>query len=316
MNNRTKVFVFLSTILIILSNMNIYADVLKAQPELKSVEYCEITFSSDINHFYETKNIQKGHVLQLKDFPKLSNSKYKLVGWKVEDKIINKSIVVSDNMTFFAVWDEKAIQLSDWIQIIVVIVALFAIFIPRKFQKIDESKSQKEEENRKPKLRLHCDENDEGIFTKCRLSNHNDALSFKIRVFNDGFTTAKNVQIKIKDFDVSNPPKIAEFQYSFLKLNWSYQDQQKYLKLPLETKMDIQPKSYEDCDFVFFDKKEQFGIFASEQSNLLLNSTGLYRVTVIVSGDNILSDEYLICFYYDKENTNQPIKIQIDFNRM
>lgn len=80
MNNRTKVFVFLSTILIILSNMNIYADVLKAQPELKSVEYCEITFSSDINHFYETKNIQKGHVLQLKDFPKLSNSKYKLVG--------------------------------------------------------------------------------------------------------------------------------------------------------------------------------------------------------------------------------------------
>lgn len=315
MNNRTKVFVFLSTILIILSNMNIYADVLKAQPELKSVEYCEITFSSDINHFYETKNIQKGHVLQFKDFPKLSNSKYKLVGWKVEDKIINKSIVISDNMTFFAVWDEKAIQLSDWIQIIVVIVALFAIFIPRKFQKIDENRIQNEEENRKPKLRLHCDENDEGIFTKCRLSNHNEAYSFKIRVFNDGLTTAKSIQIKIKDFDVSNPPNIAEFHYSFLKLNWSYQDQQKYLKLPLETKMDIQPKSYEDCDFVFFDKKEQFGIFASEQSNLLLNSNGLYKVTVIVSGDNIISDEYIVCFSYNKENVNNPIKVNIDFQK-
>lgn len=313
MYNRIKSFYLISIVLIIFSKSYIYAGVSKTQTEIKAIEYCEISFSSDINHFYETKTVQKGTVLQLKNFPKLSNSKYKLVGWELEDKVINKSIVVSNNMSFSAVWEEKAIQPSDWIQISVVIVALLAIFLPRFFQKRDEKRIRKDEEEKKPKLRLHCDEKDEGIFTKCRLTNHNEAISFKIRVFNEGYTTAKNVQIKIKGFDVSNPPNITEFNYSFMKLNWSYQDQQRRLNLPLETKIDIQPKSYEDCDFVFFDKKEQFGYFASEQSNLLLHSNGSYRVTVIVSGDNILSDEYTICFSYDKDNTNNPIEVKIDF---
>ena len=143
--------------------------------------------------------------------------------------------------------------------------------------------------------------------------NGNTAYSFKIRVFNDGFTTAKNVQLRIKGFDIRNPPNLGIFNYSFFKLFWSYQDQKIRMQLPLDTRMDIQPKSYEDCDFIIIDEKMLTAFFVSEQSNLLLNSKGTYGVTIIVSGDNIVSFERVIVFTFDNTNAQKPIEVKIDF---
>ncbi len=207
------------------------------------------------------------------------------------------------------------LALSDIIQISVVVVAFMGIFIPRIFFRIDEKRRAKNEERQKPRLRLHCDENDEGIFTECTLSNDHDVSSLKIRVFNDGFTTAKNVQIKIKEFNVIDlkDNSVSPSKHSFLKLLWSYQDQREKLKLPLETKMDIQPKSYEDCDFIFIDKMDGCGYFVSDESDLSLKLNGIYHVTVVVSGDNILSKEYRASFCLDRNKKESPVKIIADF---
>ena len=208
------------------------------------------------------------------------------------------------------------LALSDIIQISVVVVAFMGIFIPRIFFRIDEKRRAKNEEKQKPRLRLHCDEKDEGIFTECTLSNDHEVYSFKIRVFNDGFTTAKNIQVKIKEFSVkdSKNNKAEPARYSFMKLLWSYQDQRGLLNLPLETKMDVQPKSYEDCDFIFVDKEDCLGYFVSDESDLSLQLNGLYKVTVVVSGDNILSKEYTVAFSFDKENLKEPVKVIYDFS--
>ena len=77
--------------------------------------------------------------------------------------------------------------------------------------------------------------------------------------------------------------------------------------------MDIQPKSYEDCDFIIIDEKMLTAFFVSEQSNLLLNSKGTYGVTIIVSGDNIVSFERVIVFTFDNTNAQKPIEVKIDF---
>lgn len=309
-----KVKKILIVILLFIVSINFYTEELNlSSKELKPIEFCKITFVSEMTNYSSEIKMQKNSLLMLRDFPQLKTPKYKLIGWKYKNTIITNNIIITNDMLFEAIWQEKVIQPSDWIQILVVFTALLGIVIPIWIQWLNKKKEQKEKDSKKPKLRLNCDEKDEGIFTKCRLSNNNDAFSFKIRVFNDGYTTAKNVQIKIKDFVISNPPNIAEFNYSFMKLNWSYQDQNMRLNLPLVTKMDIQPQSYEDCDFVFIDRINTIGYFASEQSKLLLNSTGSYRVSVIVSGDNILSDEYIICFYFDRNNMEAPVKVNSNF---
>ena len=207
------------------------------------------------------------------------------------------------------------LALSDIIQISVVVVAFMGIFIPRIFFRIDEKRRAKNEEKQKPRLRLHCDEKDEGIFTECTLSNEHEVSSLKIRVFNDGLTTAKNVQIKIKEFNVIDlkDNSVSPSKHSFLKLLWSYQDQREKLKLPLETKMDIQPKSYEDCDFIFIDKLDGCGYFVSDESDLSLKLNGIYHVTVVVSGDNILSKEYRASFCLDRNKEDSPVKVTADF---
>lgn len=277
--------------------------------KLTSIEYCTITFTSDISTYYSEIKIKKNTRLSLNEFPKLTNSKYKLTGWKYNDEIyINNFIIINDNMQFEAIWEEKTILPADWIQIVVLIVALFGIIFPICFQWRQDQKEKMQIESEKPKLRLLCDETNEGICTRCKFTNGEEHISFKIRVFNDGFTTAKNVQIKMITFDISDFPKIADYDRA-IKLNWSYQDQQTRLNLPLEKKSDIQPKSFEDCDFVFFNVTKRLGYFASENSNLLLTNPGTCRVNLIVSGDNILSEEYFMSFNYDPENLKKPIEV-------
>lgn len=283
--------------------------------QFKQIDYCTITFISELSDYSIEMRVRKNTIIKKIDFPKLSDPKYKLHGWKYKNCLITNDITVTNDMLIEAVWKEKPIQIADWIQIIVVIVAFFGIIFPICVQRNKEKEDQEKIEAEKPKLRLHSDEKDEGIFTKCRQENGDIFFSFKIRVFNDGFTTAKNVQVKILTFDISDYNMIADFDKT-IKLNWSYQDQQKRLHLPLEKKMDIQAQTFEDCDFVFFNITKGLGYFASEQSNIVLTNKGLFRVSIIVSGDNILSDEYFTSFYFDPDNLNNPISVKIDFQKM
>ena len=282
--------------------------------QIKSISYVELTFHSDINNFDAAKKFIKGTEIFEDDLPKLKNRKYDFYAWKANDQIITFPFTPQEDLHLTALWNEKAIIPSDWIQILVVVVAFLAIIIPRYFQKKDEKKEKKEAESKQPKLRLHCSEKDEGIFTKCTLTNDDTpAISFKIRVFNDGLTTAKNVQLRIKEFDVTHNKKIAEFKYSFFKLFWAYQDQKSSLNMPLDTKIDIQPNCYEDCDFVIINSQTNHASFVSEQSDLLLNSSGNYRVKVVVSADNILSFEKTVFFYFDTKDYENPIQVNVDF---
>lgn len=159
-----------------------------------------------------------------------------------------------------------------------------------------------------------CDPSDEGIYTDCVYENNRPtAISFKIRVFNDGLTTAKNVQLKVTSFRLIRKKDKdhldqAECNYSFLKLNWSYQDEREALKLPHETKMDIQSKSYEDCDFLFLFPNKREAKLGTEQSIVKLIDNAQCAFFIQISGDNIEASECVLSFEIDFDAKDQVIK--------
>lgn len=58
----------------------------------------------------------------------------------------------------------------------------------------------------------------------------------------------------------------------------------------------IQPKSFEDCDFLFIDKQDKCGYFAAMNSSFLIKDCGRYKIKLMISGDSFNSFEKEIYF--------------------
>lgn len=285
--------------------INVFAQEKKSNVILKETEYVTITYKSTFDEYTETKTVIKGTHLYNNDLLKLKHPEYKFIGWKKNGILLKNGITVNQNIILEAKWERKLLSVSDIIQIIVVAVALLAIAIPLIIQRIwywQEKKAEKiEEEKLKPKLKIHCDPDDIGLFTPCGRDSNGIpfAKSLKIRVLNEGLTTAKKIQLKIIKFTVLNINKtdnitLQEFNYSFLKLNWSYQDERIRLNMPYETKMDIQPQSYEDCDFLFIFPDKKFAKLGTIQSEINFEKSFSCNFQIQISGDNIQAEEFFL----------------------
>ena len=307
-----KVIVLLLHIFLII---NVFAQEKKSNVILKETEYVTITYKSTFDEYAETKNVIKGTHLYNNELLKLKHPEYKFIGWENNGILLKNGITVNKNIVLYAKWQRKLLSISDIIQLIIVAVALLAIAIPLIIQRIwyrQEQKEKKmEEEKLRPKLNFFCDPNDIGLFTPCgRYSNDlPQAKSFKIRVFNEGLTTAKKIQIKVIKFTVTNlktkdVKSLKEYNYSFLKLNWSYQDERIRLNLPYETKMDIQSKSYEDCDFLFIFPDRQYAKLGTMQSDIKFEKNMTCNFQIQISGDNIQAEEFYLSIKINYDSNN------------
>ncbi len=276
----------------------------------KQIEYVTLTYRSSIDEYTEFKKRKKGTYIKEDDFLKLRHPEYKLIGWEKDGILIKNGITLNEDVVLYAKWKRKIFSISDIIQIVVVVVALFAIAIPlilqRKWYRQEQKEKKAEEVRLRPILRIKCDSKDEGLFTNCCYDSNNNptAKSFKIRVFNDGLTTAKRVQLKVTEFRIVQKKENDNLaqdgcNYSFLKLNWSYQDERERINLPHETKMDIQPKSYEDCDFLFVFPRKQEVKLGTEQSVVRITGNWNCFFYIQISGDNIQAEEHLYNFTID-----------------
>jgi hypothetical protein len=182
-------------------------------------------------------------------------------------------------------------SIGEKIQFALVIVTCFSIIIPLivQFFKC---------RIYRPKLSCKIDNTSEELFTECSL-NTGDAISLKIRINNSGLKTAENVQVILYKVCFENKQKQDLPKFPPLKLYWSYQDDRKLYNLLPYTMKNIQPKSFEDCDFLFFDKQNKCGYFAAMNSKLLIKEYGCYKITFIISGDNFNSFEKTISFTFD-----------------
>lgn len=279
----------------------------------KQTEYVTLTYKSSIDEYTEFKKIIKGTYIKDVDFLKLTHPEYKLIGWEKDGILIKNGITLTEDVVLYAKWKRKTFSVSDVIQIIVVFVALLAIAIPlilqRKWYRQEQKEKKEEQERLRPILKIKCDPNDEGLFTKCCYDANKIPLarSFKIRVFNEGLTTARKIQLKVIKFSLIkkiNEDRLSQddCNYSFLKLNWSYQDERERINLPHETKMDIQSKSYEDCDFLFILPQNKEAKLGTEQSEVRLRGNLNCFFYIQISGDNIQAEEHLYHFSIDYDS--------------
>lgn len=153
----------------------------------------------------------------------------------------------------------------------------------------------------RPQISINADNKTEALFTECTL-NTGSAISFKLRIINNGIKSAENVQIILDKVEFENNQKTISLKFSPLKLYWSYQDDRILHNLLPLTMKKIQPKAYEDCDFLFFDKQNKCGYFAAINSTLCIKEYGKYKIKLIISGDNFNSFSKTISFNFNPDN--------------
>lgn len=156
----------------------------------------------------------------------------------------------------------------------------------------------------RPRILIITDTNSDELFSECTLSNEEttiDAISFKIRIRNKGRKSAENVQIIVNKVEFENNKGTQTPKFPPLKLYWSYQDDRITHKLLPLTMKKIQPKSFEDCDFLFIDKQKKCGQFVAINSKFLINEYGKYTIKLIISGDNFNSFEKPISFRFTQD---------------
>ena len=157
----------------------------------------------------------------------------------------------------------------------------------------------------RPRISIITDINSDELFSECTLidsSTKIDTISFKIRIRNNGRKSAENVQIIVSKVEFENKKGTQSPRFPPLKLYWSYQDDRiTHDLLPLTMKK-IQPKSFEDCDFLFLNKQNKYGYFAAINSKFLINEYGRYTIKLIISGDNFNSFEKSITFTFNPNN--------------
>lgn len=193
---------------------------------------------------------------------------------------------------------------NEKIQFALVIVTCLSIIIPLIVQFLKHLIY-------KPKVSIKTDISSNELFTECSLNTKTsnlDYISFKIRIVNKGKKTAENVQIVLHTIKVENNQTAILLKFPPMKLYWSYQDDRiKNNLIPL-TMQKIQPKSFEDCDFLFLDKNHKIGFFAAMNSPYVIKNYENYRIKLIISGDNFDSFEKTIAFTFNPNDVNKFVQ--------
>ena len=157
----------------------------------------------------------------------------------------------------------------------------------------------------RPKITIEARTDSNDLFTDC-----GDFISFKLRIKNNGRTYADNVQItidKVENKDSSEFWKNKHSPFPPMKLYWSYQDDRLRQKLPRLTTKRLQPKTYEDCDFIFIYIMNKNIKFVSNQSLYTMFEKGRYTIHFIISCDNCNSVKKNMSFFYNNDGDKKII---------
>ncbi len=182
---------------------------------------------------------------------------------------------------------------SDKIQLLMVIATSASIILPQIIRLIIFYR---------PNISIEVNDESAVLFTPCFDKEHNEKfISVKIRIHNKGKITAEMLQVRVLKVEFKNIHNHRVLKFPPLKLYCSYQDDRKEHGSLLHTMKKIQPKTFEDYDFLEVLESKKFCYFNSVNDAYTIKDNGNYIVQLLISCDNHKSIKKRISFDFDNK---------------